>query len=412
MSRVLDSIRRDRTVLRPPLLLVGGVVFAVSLAAFFRTPLLPDIGRELALSPGELSFITAAFAVGRLAMDLPAGRVADRLPPHRVLAGAGLALFFGSVWLASAQSLSHAIGGAAVLGIASSVTNTTGMAQFSSRVPDDKRGAAMATFSMALLSGQTFGPALGGAVAELGTWRTAQFAAGGVGVAVALVCLLRGHRSEDAFDQQIESTAPSTSNTMSITRAERFVLAAIPFSVFFALAALPLTLVPLIGSEEIGLSASTIGLVLGLGGLSRFVGAAATGAISDRRSRKAALVPGLVVMAAGVVLLAVTPTFPTWVAAVILMSVGSTGAAVAATILGDRTPNRRVGRQLSTFRFTGDIGLLCGPVITGWLYENVGRSEAVLVVAVLLIACALAAAKSITETHPTHSSAEDRPLAM
>jgi MFS family permease len=412
LSRVVDSLVRDRAVLHRPLLLVAGVVFAVSLAAFSRAPLLPDIGRELALSAGELSFITAGFAVGRLVMDLPAGRVADRHPPQRVLAGAGLALVCGSLWLASAQALWHAVGAAGVLGIASSVTNTTGMTLFSTRAPDARRGSAMATFSMALLSGQTFGPALGGMIASLGTWRTAQVAAAGIGAGVAVVCLVRGRRAAFEYAPDDEGASSPAESGPPLSPAERFVLAAIPFSVFFALAALPLTLVPVIGADEIGLPASTIGVVLGAGGLARFVGAATTGAVSDRRSRKAALVPGLSVMAAGVALLAVTPTTTTWVAAVLLLSVGSTGVAVAATILGDRTPNRRVGRQLSTFRFAGDLGLLCGPVVTGWLYENAGRADAVLAVAVLLIACALGAAKAITETRPTHSSAEDRPLAM
>lgn len=407
----VPSLRREPKVLRPPLGLVGGVVFTISLAAFFRTPLLPDIGRELSLSASGLSLITAAFAVGRLAMDLPAGLFADAHSPHRVLAGAGFTLCIASLWLGLAPSLSHAIGAAALLGVASSVTNTTGMAQFSSRVPDDRRGAALAIFSMSLLSGQTFGPAIGGLVAAWGTWRTAQFVAGAIGAGVMVVCLVRRGHAPPLAPQQTTTTPEMQEGTVpgDFSRAEHLLLGLIPFTVFFTLASLPNTLVPIIGADDLGLPAATIGLVLGAGGLSRFVGAAAAGAISDNRSRKAALIPGLAVMAVGTAVLALPPTVVSWAAAILLMSLGSSGVAVAATILGDRAPRGRVGRRLSTFRFTADLGLLCGPILTGWIYESAGRAEAVLLVAAMLASCALAAT-ALTETHPARAGADDRPL--
>ena len=409
----VPSLRRKPKVLRPPLDLVAGVVFAISMAAFFRTPLLPDIGRELSLSASGLSLITAAFAVGRLAMDLPAGIFADGHSPHRVLASAGFTLCIASLWLGLAQSLSHAIAAAALLGVASSITNTTGMAQFSSRVPDDRRGAALAIFSMSLLGGQAFGPALGGLVATWGTWRTAQFVAGAIGAGVMLVCLVRRGQAPPSAPEKTVATSevPEGTGQGDFSRAERFVLGLIPFTVFFTLASLPNTLVPLIGADDLGLPAATIGLVLGAGGLSRFVGAAAAGAISDNRSRKAALIPGLIVMAAGTAVLALPPTVMSWTAAILLMSLGSSGVAVAATILGDRAPRGRVGRRLSTFRFTADLGLLCGPIITGWTYETAGRAEAVLLVTAMLASCALAAT-ALTETHPTHAGTDDRPLEL
>ena len=408
----VPSLRREPRVLRAPLGLVGGAVFAISLAAFFRTPLLPDIGRDLSLSAAELSLITAAFAVGRLAMDLPAGRFADGFSPHRVLAGAGLILCAASLWLGMAQSLLHALGAAVLLGIASSVTNTTGMAQFSSRVPDDRRGAGLAIFSMSLLSGQTFGPALGGLIAAWGTWRTAQVAAAAIGAGVVLVCLFRrGPASPYGPAKKAEATGQQESGHEDFSRAERVVLGLIPFTVFFTLASLPNTLVPVIGADDLGLSAATIGLVLGAGGLSRFVGAAAAGAISDHRSRKAALIPGLALMASGTAILALPPTFMTWSAAIVLMSLGSSGVAVAATILGDRAPPGRMGRRLSSFRFTADLGLLCGPLITGWIYEGAGRSAAVLLVAAMLASCALASIV-LAETHPARAGSDDRPFEL
>jgi predicted MFS family arabinose efflux permease len=70
-----------------------------------------------------------------------------------------------------------------------------------------------------------------------------------------------------------------------------------------------------------------------------------------------------------------------------------------------------MGRRLSTFRFTADLGLLCGPIITGWIYETAGRAESVLLVGAMLGSCALAAL-TLAETHPARAGAGDRPFEL
>src|SRR5215211_5438134 len=159
----------NRTMFLP-----GGVVLAVGVASFMRAPLLPEIGRDLAIGAADLAFLTTAFAVGRLTMDLPAGRIADRLPPGPALAGTGLGVAISAAVLGSAQSLLQALTGMFFLGVSSALTNTTGMTLFATSAPAARRGAAMAVFSMALMTGQTLGPAVGGVIAGIGGWRAAQ----------------------------------------------------------------------------------------------------------------------------------------------------------------------------------------------------------------------------------------------
>jgi DHA1 family multidrug resistance protein-like MFS transporter len=375
------------------MLLPGGVVLAVGVASFMRAPLLPEIGRDLRVGAADLALLTTAFAVGRLIMDLPAGRLADRLPPGRVLAATGLGVGISAAVLGSAHSLAQALAGVFFLGVASSLTNTTGMTLFATSAPAARRGAAMAGFSMALMTGQTLGPAVGGLVAGLSGWRAAQAVAAAIGIGVMVVCLTaRAGRERPAATR-----AEAVDGEPALTRTEAAVLAAVPFAVFFTLGALPQTLLPVIGSADLSLSASAIGLALGAGGIIRFGGSALAGAISDRVSRKAALVPSLLIMAGAVALLAAEPTLATWLAAIALLSLASSGIAVAATIIADNVPAGTVGRRLGAFRFTGDFGLLAGPAITGVLYQQSGRTAAMLVTAAVLFACAIAAGLLIVE---------------
>ena len=369
------------------MLLPGGVVLAVGVASFMRAPLLPEIGRDLRVGAADLALITTAFAIGRLMMDLPAGRLADRLPPGPALAGTGLGVAISAAILGTAQSLAQALVGVFFLGVASSLTNTTGMTLFATSAPAARRGAAMAGFSMALMTGQALGPAVGGLIAGIGGWRAAQAVAAAIGIAVMIVCLtVRAGRERPVQARKQADGEPVLSRTHAA------VLAAVPFAVFFTLGALPQTLLPVIGADDLALAAAAIGLALGAGGIIRFGGSALAGAISDRVSRKAALVPSLLIMAGAVALLAAEPTLATWLAAIALLSLASSGIAVAATIIADNVPAGTVGRRLGAFRFTGDFGLLAGPALTGLLYQHSGRPAAMLVTAGLLAAVALATA--------------------
>jgi MFS family permease len=377
--------------LRGPTLLAGGVVLSVAVASFMRAPLLPEIGRDLRLTAADLAMITTAFALGRLVMDLPAGRLADRLPPGRALAGTGIGVALSAGLLAGAGTFVHALVAVFFLGAASALTNTTGMTVFATSAPPERRGVAMASFSMALMTGQTLGPAVGGLIAGIAGWRAAQVVAAVIGVGVIVACTVvpAGLTRRRA--------APRHDDAPGLPRSQAFVLAAVPFAVFFTLAALPQTLLPVIGSSELALSTAFIGLALAAGGIARFAGSAVTGAISDRVSRKAALVPSLLAMGVAVLMLAPPPTLGTWLGAVVLLGVASSGIAVAATIIADQVPADTVGRRLGTFRFTGDFGLLAGPAVTGLLYQHSGRAAAMLVTAGVLGGCALAAGLLVTE---------------
>jgi MFS family permease len=371
-------------------LLAGGVVLVVAIASFMRAPLLPDIGRDLRLTAADLAMITVSFALGRLVMDLPAGRLADRLPPGPALAGTGVGVAVSAILLAAAGSFAQALAAVFFLGAASALTNTTGMTVFATSAPAERRGAAMAGFSMALMTGQALGPAVGGTIAGLAGWRVAQVVAAFIGVGVVAACLLvpagRAPRRERTH-----------ARADGLSRAQATVLAAVPFAVLFTLSALPQTLLPVIGASELALSTAFIGIALGAGGAARFAGSALAGAVSDRVSRKAALIPSLLLMAGAVLLLVPPPALATWLAAIVLLSGASSGIAVAATIIADQVPAGTVGRRLGTFRFTGDFGLLAGPAVTGLLYQHSGRAAAMLATAAVLGGCALAAGLLISE---------------
>lgn len=370
-------------------------VLLVSTVAWMRVPLLPAIGEDLGIDATGLGWVVTAFGAGRLLMDLPAGRLADRIPPLRLFTLAALVMAAGSLLFALASLPAVVVAASVLVGIGSATSNTTGMATMSAVAPPERRGSAMALYSGALLTGQALGPAVAGVVAGVGGWRVAAGTAAAValvvaGAAVAASRLEVGRGGRSARQAGSEDHAP-------LTAAQRLVLVSVAFNVFFTVAALPQMLIPLIGARELDLGPALIGLALGAGGLARIVGTTGTGYVSDRVSRRAALLPCLALQAAGVALL-VRAEAAWWLAAILLMSLGSSGHSVGATMLGDRTRAGEIGRALGRYRFVGDMGLVVGPVLVGWVYELAGRVAAVSLVTTLLVVGLIAAWAVLPET--------------
>lgn len=373
-----------------PIIPLAVLVLLVSTIGWVRVPLLPDIGAELALSPTQLGWVVTMFGLGRLAMDIPAGRFADRVDPLRLFAVAAAVMCLASVLLAAATALSAVLTAAVLLGAASATSNTTGMTAMSGSAPDRRRGAAMALFSGSLLVGQALGPVLGGLVASVGTWRTAAAAAAGLSVLVAGGAALARRRGAGDRIRTVRRERPAPGGP-ALSVFNHVVLFGVAFTVFLTIGALPQTLIPLIGADDLGLGVAAIGLALGVGGLARMVGAVLTGVVSDRVSRRAALLPSLVLQAGGVALLAVGDGSGWWLAAIVAMSLGSSGHAVGATMLGDRALPGELGRVLGRYRFAGDIGLVVGPALAAWIYDAGGRGWAVAVISAVVVAMVLAA---------------------
>jgi DHA1 family multidrug resistance protein-like MFS transporter len=379
---------------------IGLATVVITMAAFFRVPLLPDIGDDLSMTAADLGMLTTVFALGRLVTDIPAGRMADRFHVGRMMANSAMLVGLGSLTLALAPVSLVAYLAAFVLGLGSALTNTTGMTYFSSATTADRRGASVSIFAAGLLVGQAIGPTLGGFMASVFDWRFAEVAAGVIAVAAAGALVSFGRRPAGSGGATPGPTPgiSAAAGRPAIRFRYRALLYLVPFAMFASLGALSQTLIPIIGDDDLGLSPGSIGLALGVGGLFRLIGSIVGGQVADRVSRKSALVPGLLGSAFGVALLAVGSSTVFWLTSIMVMSVSSLGIGVAATMLADLSHGSGVGRRLGPFRFAGDVGLVLSPVIVARVFESFGTGAAVLPVAGLLAATGLAVAFFLPET--------------
>jgi MFS family permease len=389
---------------------IGLATVVITIAAFFRVPLLPQIGDDLSMSAADLGALTTVFALGRLITDIPAGRMADKVRATRMMANSAMLVGLASFLLALAPVALVAYVASFLLGLGSALTNTTGMTYFSSAASTARRGASVSIFAAGLLMGQAIGPTLGGLIASVGDWRIAEAAAGIIGLGAVGALMFGGGRPTLPTG---EASSPSDGAGAVARRSEiplryRGLLYLVPFAMFASLGALSQTLIPIIGDAELGLSSGAIGLALGAGGVFRLIGSILGGQVADRVSRKRALVPGLFGQAAGIAVLALGSSPVIWLTSIMVMSLSSLGIGVAATMLADLSYGTGVGRRLGPFRFAGDLGLVLSPVVVARVFESFGTAAAVLPLAGLLAATGLAVALFLPETRWLEESPAQR----
>ncbi len=368
-------------------------VFFITIAAHVRAPLLPEMGRDLSMSPTQLGGFMSTFALGRILADIPAGRLTDHRPARLMLAVGALIVAGSGVLAGVAPNVLIAFAASFLLGVGSAWTNTTGIAA-SAEAPRARRGMAMAGFAAALMVGQAFGPAFGGFAASIWDWRVAFVGAAGIAFVTGVALAVRSERTA------VVSGRRQQADKSPIRPAVLAALYLLPAMQFGIAAALIQTLAPIVGDAELSLDVATIGAAIGLAGLFRLVGAMLSGHVSDRYSRRLALLPGLVLQFVAIGVFAAASSVLAWWLAILLFSLGSTAVNVGATVLADLSEGGRLGSRLGVFRVTGDTALFVGPLAAGAIYDVFGRAWATTPLLVFAGIVIVAGTLFVPETHP------------
>ena len=97
------------------------------------------------------------------------------------------------------------------------------------------------------------------------------------------------------------------------------------------------------------------------------------GSIADARGRRWAILLGLATFSAGMVLIALSPTYPSFLAGLLLSYAGEiTFEAAMYAYLADRVPYERRGRALAPIEGTFSVAFLVGIPVVGWLTARSG----------------------------------------
>lgn len=369
------SLRSTFNRLLLPVLLPTLLSFTSIRAALVLLPLyVLDRGYD----PTLAAFVISIRGVGMLCMDVPAGLLVAKLGDKKgmilghVTAAASLILF------AATDHQGIFIFSALLSGASFAAMMVARLSYIGIICEPHERGRVIASIASLQRIGGVVGPLGGGVIATLWGYKPALITLAAVSTTAALlVFLFCGTHDEN------KSTTEHRQHTfMATLRGHRktFLTAGLgAFGLMGLRGASPL-LVALFGAA-IELSAAKIGFFVSLATILEFIMFVPAGYLMDHWGRKSTLVPGTLIMAFSLVILALFPHFTGYMAGALLMAFGNGLATGVIMNMGaDLAPPDYRGQFLGVWRFVCDIGFTGGPLfVTGLMgLVSLGTSSIVL----------------------------------
>lgn len=324
---------------------------------YFLIPVLPPWAAAHGASRGEVGVVVGLASIAAVATRVLSARALDRAG-RRPFALSGLALFAaGSALLPLAGPLGPLLALRALQGIGWGLATTAISSLVADLAPAARRGEAIGIWGLAPTVAMAVGPLAGGGLARLGG-ATAAFLGTAVLFVVALGLLVpvrEPHR------------APLSHGRGVFPRG-----ALLPCAVLF-LSSLSYGAIIAFVPVELGSGPGGTGAWFAVYAVSILLVRPFAGRLSDRRGRRAVVVPGLLVGAAGVALTGFARGPLPVAAAAALYGVGIAGlsfpALVAWTV--DRSGEAR-GAAMAAFYGSYDLAIALGAAALGPLYERLG----------------------------------------
>jgi len=340
--------------------------FGVFLAHHVTRPLIPLYLITYGASSTVIGAVMAVFTVTATAMRIPVGLSIDRFGRKPFLLY-GIALFavgkLGYLWAPSILLLLpfrvlHGIGWSGCTTAVSTISADI--------VPSGRRGELMGYAGMASSLASALGPVLGFAL-----YHRFQFSGAFLGAVIVLVMsfLLAFPVAEpDRSSTPAKKSSRWLDNLMVKQSLDPAVgVAFLSFGHGGILTFLP------IHALQMGLA--NPGIWFGVYALCILLSRPIAGPISDKVSRQAVIIPGLILNIAGIVMLALATSSTGLMAAAIVGGLG-TGAAQPAlmTLAVDQSSVERRGQSLAQFQFFYDLGIGVGSLTLGALLDWVDQS--------------------------------------
>jgi MFS transporter, DHA2 family, metal-tetracycline-proton antiporter len=338
-------------------LLLVVVVTAILISVLNQTfvnVVVPDIQKDYGVTQGQVGWVITGYLLV-FAVGIPLyGRIADLYSLRRTFAVGLAVLAAGSLFCALAPTLPLLVAGRIVQGVGASAIPALGFAAVAKALPPGERGTALGLLSASVGAGAAIGPVFGGLVAGFLGWHVlflltvalslalipgalralpgasktvaerADFAGairrfdvpGGLSLALAAGFALFGvtEGQVHGFHSPVSWGSFALSALLAIYFVRRTRTAPVPFvspalfrnRAFLATAAVgffmmfanlgSLVIAPLLLSEENGLPAAGIGLVLAPGAIVVAVLSPLAGRLSDRFGPRALVRTGLVII--------------------------------------------------------------------------------------------------------------------
>ncbi len=360
---------------------------AILSSTLSKTPVLPLFAQHLGATAAEIGWIVMASTLPGIFISFPAGAVADRLGPRRLLI-ASLLIFATAPWLyLGVTSPWELMLVRFYHGFATAIFGTVATAAIAARYTQD-RATRLSTFSSVTIVGRSVAPFLGGTLISLASFHMVYIACA-VSGALALALSLWLPRDAPTADASHTPHVGFRHSLTQVLRDRRIVITSLTEAAqYFVFGAVEAFLA--VYAHHLGLAAWIIGIILGAQLVSIVLIKPLMGGLSDRAGRKPVIIGGLWIGALSVALVPLTHT-PARLA-LLSLGFGLGFAAVTSSttaLVSDLSRRGNLGSAIGVLHTVMDIGQSAGPAVTGLLIVAGGYTLAFGTLAgILLIASA------------------------
>lgn len=405
-GRAFELIRRHETLGWVCLL-----IFINQLGFGSIVPVVPLYADEFGVSAAAIGATIAVYGAARFAMNVPTGYIADRFGRNIALAMGGAITVAGNLACGLTDVYWQFLIGRFVSGAGAAMVITGTQIVVADISTRENRGRMMAVYQGTFLFAVGFGPVPGGLLADVFSLAAPFFAYAIFGGLVSLLAWFRipdtGVIGREAAASTGQQRLPMHQQLLAFRRELGFVLIAIvSFAAFFARTGGLFNLIPTQAENELGLSASQIGLGLGAISLVGLALAYPSGVLVDRFGRKTVIVPSTIFSGLAMFLFATMPNFTWFLLACTTwaISIGISGPAPAA-YAADMAPVGMNASAMGLYRMLADTGYIFGPLVLGFVADIASPEAALIGTGVMVLASGLLFALLAPESRPATTAA-------
>lgn len=386
---------------------VTAIAFCVALGYGIVAPVLPLFAESFGVSALAASAVISLFAFMRFVSATPSGWLVNKFGERWVL-GVGLSIVSISSALAgTAQSYPQLLVLRALGGTGSAMFTVAAMSLLLHSVDPEHRGRATSLYQSGFLFGGLAGPFVGGIVVGISIRAPLFVYAGTLMLAVmtALVMLPKiVKQTESDVELDISESAETISLREAISLRSYWTAMTINLVTGMTSFGLRISLIPLFVVEVLHKDAQTAAISFLISSVAQALLLLPVGRMIDVRGRKPALVIGCTLLTISLIVISSTEHLTTFYLSMILMGAASSflGAAPSA-VVGDIVNTRRGGQVVGLYQMTGDLGVMIGPLLAGYLKDVTGGYLAPFMLSVFVAAIALTMSAAMVETKPRKS---------
>jgi MFS family permease len=325
-----------------------------------------------------IGLVIGSLAIAEVLLKTPFGILSDRVGKLKLMLGGLVLLVVVSLMFPLFQTPFSLFAIRFMQGIAIAAFSTTSTALVADLFTD-RKGEAMGTYNSFKGAGYALGPILGGLVTQYFSFFDT-FLLCAIAAAVVLVLCFASVRESFTPPKNKQSVGHMLKESNKLDFISCYFIGMSGMLAFYSI----VSFLPVYGTQN-KIGAGVTGAILGVQAVVYVLAQYYSGRFADKYGSRMPIMIGSVLLAAGVLMIALVPDPIVWGAAVILSGLGISALwVVSNSYLAYAAPSAIMGTVMGlsgTFKEVGDGG---GPILIGFLGDWIGLKGAFLCILVFL----------------------------